>query len=302
MKLWNLGTAAIEELRKLPETGMGFQLVESRIMGRATRMLGFNSERAIDLSQVELTAGDDPAVIFRNGIKVNEGLKGDTVLTMFAAPGPHSFKLLHTRIGALPSTSTTANARLSTTPPSSLVKRDTLKANRVFSLFGLQSRQAGRSVTGSFLQAPTPRRNRDSLRANRVPGGRAICSAKCFAGFLPIRDHSACRDSSGFWNRCTAYGQAGGGVEAYFASAVTNATAPPAPVARLPDERERVQLRSATRKRSRLKLSGAKPVYAFSDLGAVVLAAGTLEPSYLLAPCGFHLRREQPGGGAEIIV
>ena len=35
--MWNLGTAAIEELRKLPETGIGFQLVESRIMGGATR-------------------------------------------------------------------------------------------------------------------------------------------------------------------------------------------------------------------------------------------------------------------------
>ena len=72
--MWNLGTAAIEELRKLPETGIGFQLVESRIMGSATRMLVFNSERAIDPSQVELTAGDDPAVILRNGIKVIEAL------------------------------------------------------------------------------------------------------------------------------------------------------------------------------------------------------------------------------------
>src|SRR5438270_10314310 len=132
MKMWNLGGAAIEELRKLPETGMGFQVVESRIMGTATPMLVFNSERAIDLSQVDLTAGDDPAVILRNGFKVIEALKGDTVLTMFAAPGPHSFKLLQTRIGALPAASTAASASLSTAPPSSLVKRDTLKANRFF--------------------------------------------------------------------------------------------------------------------------------------------------------------------------
>lgn len=33
------------------------------------------------------------------------------------------------------------------------------------------------------------------------------------------------------------YGQAGGGVEAYFAGAVTNAKVPPKPVRTLPDER-----------------------------------------------------------------
>ena len=33
-----------------------------------------------------------------------------------------------------------------------------------------------------------------------------------------------------------AFGQAGGGVKAYFANAVPNAVAPPAPVTKLPDE------------------------------------------------------------------
>ena len=65
MKMWNLGETAIKDLTELPETGMGFQLVEAVIWGTPTPLLVLNSERAIDLSEIGLQPGDDPVVILR---------------------------------------------------------------------------------------------------------------------------------------------------------------------------------------------------------------------------------------------
>jgi hypothetical protein len=84
MKMWYLGESAITELTDLRETGMGFQLVEAMIWGKATPLLVFNSERAVDLSQIELLPGDDPATILRNGLRVIEVLKSDVVQTVIA--------------------------------------------------------------------------------------------------------------------------------------------------------------------------------------------------------------------------
>jgi hypothetical protein len=53
-------------------------------MGSATRLLVLDSDRAIDLSQVELTPGGDPAVILRNAMKAVESLASYGRLT-----GPH---------------------------------------------------------------------------------------------------------------------------------------------------------------------------------------------------------------------
>jgi hypothetical protein len=64
MRMWNLGDEAINALEQLPETGMGFQLVEARILGHTTPLLVLNSERAVDLGQIELLPGDDPALRF----------------------------------------------------------------------------------------------------------------------------------------------------------------------------------------------------------------------------------------------
>src|SRR5436309_3770339 len=130
MNMWNLGETAIESLMDLPETGMGFQVVEAVLWGKATALLVLNAERAVDLSGLGLVPGDDPAVILRNGLRVIEALKSDVVLTMMAAPGPHSFRLLNGRIGPLPPGAPVAAAAVSTALPASLVKHDTLKASR----------------------------------------------------------------------------------------------------------------------------------------------------------------------------
>ena len=77
--MWNLSESAINNLVALPETGMSFQLVEATVWGKSTPMLILNSEHAIDLGQAELTVGDDPATILRNGLRVIEVLKLDIV-------------------------------------------------------------------------------------------------------------------------------------------------------------------------------------------------------------------------------
>jgi hypothetical protein len=46
---------------------MCFQLVEAMVMGDLKRLLVFNVEKAVDLSEVELIVGNDPAIILRNG-------------------------------------------------------------------------------------------------------------------------------------------------------------------------------------------------------------------------------------------
>jgi hypothetical protein len=59
MTMWNLGDDAIETLKAQPETGMGFQIVEASLMGRVVPLLVFNVDRAVDISSIELEAGDD---------------------------------------------------------------------------------------------------------------------------------------------------------------------------------------------------------------------------------------------------
>src|ERR1035438_2279028 len=86
MRMWNLDESAITSLRELPETGMGFQLVEAVIWGNATPLLVLNSEHAIDLSRIELEPGDDPNVILRNGLRIIDAMKLDLMNYLFGEP------------------------------------------------------------------------------------------------------------------------------------------------------------------------------------------------------------------------
>jgi hypothetical protein len=71
------------------------------VMGDLKRLLAFNSEKAIDLSGIELSVSNDPAIIFRNGIRIVELLRSDVLQTIVMAPAPHSFKLLSMRVPPL---------------------------------------------------------------------------------------------------------------------------------------------------------------------------------------------------------
>jgi hypothetical protein len=239
MKMWNLGETAITSLTELPETGMGFQLVEAVIWGNSTPLLVFNSERAVDLSEIEFGPGDDPAVILRNGLRVIEALKSGIVETVFAAPQPHSFRLLQTRIGPLPAAvAPVTRGGVRTALPSSLVKHMTLTAKRVFyrySAFNPDRRVD--PVTGSFLAGTyaAPESEVPFVSTGFLAVGRFA-----LPNILPASYRYEITAPAGtvvdFGTVAPAYGQAGGGVEACFANAVTNAKTPTAPVTTLPDE------------------------------------------------------------------
>jgi hypothetical protein len=239
MKMWSLDESAVNSLKSLPETGMGFQLVEAVIWGNPTRLLVFNAERAVDLSTVELVPGDDPNDILRNGLRVIEAMKGGIVQTMVAAPGPRSFRLLQTRIGPLPATAgPVAGSDLCTALPSSLVKHDTLTKPRVF--YRYSAFNPDRRVdphTGSFLAGTYAA---PASEVPFVPTGFVAVGRFALPNTLPAsyryEIEAPARTSVDFGTVAPAYGQAGGGVEAYFAKAATNAQVPPKPVIPLPDE------------------------------------------------------------------
>lgn len=177
MLMVHLKDSAFESLKALPETGMGFHLVEAVIWGKGTPWLVLNSSNAIDLSQADLTPGDDPTTILRNGARIVEVMRLDIVQTLMAAPEPHSFRLLSTPIGNMP-TPKSPSPPLLAARTSSLVKRVTLPANRVFHRFSrFQSRPSRQSGYRRF-----PARH---LRGSRIRGG--IRSQQYFRNMLKTR-------------------------------------------------------------------------------------------------------------------
>jgi hypothetical protein len=240
MKMWSLDETAMQDLSALPETGMGFQLVESLIWGRSTILLIFNCELAVELSEIGLEPGDDPMVILRNGLRIIETLRNDdVVMTMVSAPAPRSFRLLNARIGPLPSTNIlTANAAITAALPSSLIKHDKLKSNRAFHRFSaFNPDRRVDPITGSFLAGTYAA---PASEVPFVPTGFVAVGRFALPNNLPASFHYEIEAPTGtlvdFGTVAPAFGQAGGGVEAYFANAVTNATVSPAHVTKLPDE------------------------------------------------------------------
>lgn len=237
--MWNLDESAITSLRELPETGMGFQLVEAVIWGNATPLLVLNSEHAIDLSRIELEPGDDPNVILRNGLRIIDAMKLDVVERIFSAPQPRSFRLLSSRIGPTPKSAGAAAAGLRQAAlPSSLVKHVSLPANRVFHRFSaFNPDRRVNPVTGSFLPGTYAA---PESEVPFVPTGFVAVGRFALPNNVPASYHFTIEAPTGtsvdFGTVAPAFGQAGGGVEAYFANGVTNAQIPPTPITTLPDE------------------------------------------------------------------
>ena len=239
MMMWNLGEDAIRSLTLLPETGMGFQLVEAMVMRSITPLLVLNSERAIDLRGIDLTPGDDPTAILRNGLRVIETMKSQPDVTMFAAPQPRIIRLLSARIGSIPkSVGAAASAAPQIALPSSLVKHVLLSANRTFSRFSaFNPDRRVDPLTGSFLPGTYAA---PESEVPFVPTGFVAVGRFALPNNLPASYHYEIEAPTGtgvdFGTVAPAFGQSGGGVEAYFANAVPNAKVPPTPVTKLPDE------------------------------------------------------------------
>lgn len=239
MRMWNLNEDAIRSLTELPETGMGFQLVEAVLWGNNLPLLVLNSERAIDLRQVKLTPGDDPATILRNGMLIIDSMKLGVLETLFAAPQPHSFRLLNARIGQLPGArGAAAAAAPQAVMPSSLVKHLVLSTNRVFHRFSaFNPDRRVDPFTGSFLPGTyaVP-----ESEVPFVPTGFVAVGRFALPNNLPASFHYQIEAPVGtavaFGTVAPAFGQAGGGVEAYFDKAVINAKIPSTAVSKIPDE------------------------------------------------------------------
>ena len=238
MQMWNLNEGAIRSLVDLPETGMGFQLVEAVVLGMTKPLLVLNAERAIDIAEIGLEFGDDPSVILRNGLRIIDTMNSGIVQTMFAAPQPHSFKLLGSRISVPQIANPAAGGVLMVALPSSLVKHVSLPVNRVFHRFSAFNPDRRVDPTSGSLLPGTYVAPESEIPF--VPTGFTAVGRFALPNNLPASHHYVIEAPAGtsvdFGTVAPAFGQAGGGVEAYFKNAVTNAQVPPTPASKLPDE------------------------------------------------------------------
>lgn len=237
MKIWNLSSPAIESLLALPKTGMGFQFVEAICWGTLRPFIVFNSDLAVDISPLQLDIGGDPAVILSNGSRIVEALKGYRV-TILSAPQPHSFRLIGSRIDEASETAFSKDMLAQVAQSSSLVKRMTLAQNRTFHRFSAfypdkrVNPKTGNFAAGTYV---TP----DS-EVPFVPSGFAAVGRFALPNYLPASYHYTIEAPTGtavaFGTVAPAFGQAGGGVEAYFPDTVVNQIVPPNEPSKLPDE------------------------------------------------------------------
>jgi hypothetical protein len=233
MRVWNLDEVGRTALLDLPETGMGFQLVEALALGETKRFLVLNAEHAMDLAEIKLEPSDDPLAILSNGIRIMELIHKGRLESLVSAPAPHSFRLLGSRISA-----PTAGTGVQIATPSSLVKRVTLIASRAFHRFSaFHPDRRVNPATGSFLPGTYAA---PQSEVPFVPTGFTAVGRFALPNTLPASHHYEIDAPVGtvvdFGTVAPAFGQAGGGVEAYFQNGVTNAKVPPTPVSQLPDE------------------------------------------------------------------
>jgi len=233
MQMWNLNEAGMTALLVLPETGMGFQLVEAMAMGETRPFLVLNAEHAMDLGEIKLEPSDDPLAILRNGLRIIELIHKGPVATFVSAPAPHSFRLLGSRISG-----PIAGTAVQIATPSSLVKCVTLSASRVFHRFSaFNPDRRVNPATGSFLPGTYAA---PQSEVPFVPTGFTAVGRFALPNSLPASHHYEIDAPLGtvvdFGTVAPAFGQAGGGVEAYFKNGVTNAKIPPVPASQLPDE------------------------------------------------------------------
>ena len=217
---------------------MGFQLVEAVAWGDEKQLLVFNSQYAIDLTELKLERSNEPVMILRNGLRIVELLKSPTTQTIFSAPEIGSFRLSDSRIASVAGASTSATPAPSVALPSSLVKHVTLGGPRVFHRFSAYNPDRRVDpVTGSFLPGTYAA---PESEVPFVPTGFLAVGRFALPNNLPASHHYETEASGGtsvdFGTVAPAFGQAGGGVEAYFAGGAVNARIPPTPPSTLPDE------------------------------------------------------------------
>ena len=228
-----LDASARSELLALPESGMGFQHVTAIFQGQTGQFLVLNAEWALELTELGLADGADPATIEANGARVMAAVR-DVMARYLASWAPRSFAIQTARIGA----STPRAAGPVIAQPSSLVKRCLLPASRTFhrySAFNPDRRVD--PCTGDWLPGTY---GTTESEVPFVPTGFVAVGRFALPNQLPASHFYTIRAASGtnvsFGTVAPAFGQSGGGIEAFFAGALVNENRPPVPPSKIADE------------------------------------------------------------------
>lgn len=232
MRLY-LDDEARKQVLALPETGMGFQHVSARYERESTEFLVVNAEWALDLGALGLSEGMSPAVIQANGVRVIDALQ-DAQLGYVSSSKPTGFALASARIGPPSAGAIAPPIAL----PSSLVKRYVLLAPRVFHRYSaFKPDRRVDPITGDFLAGTYAA---PESEVPFVPTGFVAVGRFALPNTLPASNHYEILAPTGtsvaFGTVAPAFGQAGGGVEVFFAGSVANQHTPPIPHPALPDE------------------------------------------------------------------
>ena len=233
MKMINLSESAINELSALPETGMGFQFVDATFWGDRKRFLVFNSEHAVDITELNLSTTDEVFELMQNERKIVSYLDFEREV-VFAAPDPHSFQLISTRIA---SPSGTTGAPIAATP-STLVKHVHLPNNRKFYRFSaFNPDRRVDPVTGDFSPGTyaTVESELPFVPTGFVAVGRFALPNNIPASYRYTIEAPKNTPVS-FGTVAPAFSQSGGGVEAFFAKKVINQQKPMKAITTIPDE------------------------------------------------------------------
>jgi hypothetical protein len=237
--LWSLGPDSVAALQALPETGMGFQLVNAQIEGRAAVMLVLNCEDAYDISDVVLGRETDAATILANSWRVIEAIaratKGSRTLETARSVRLRAGFLRRVRPGALVRPPWRFPRSYRRAP---LVTSYALTVDRVFHRFSaFKNDRRVNASTGDFLPG-TYAAPQSEVRL--VPTGFAAVGRFALPNVKPASHHYVVQAPSGtavtFGAVAPAFSQAGGGVEVVFPSGVTNNATPYVPPSTIPDE------------------------------------------------------------------
>lgn len=240
MSYWNLSSETQRKLTNLPETGMGFQIVDARVFGQRRTLLVIGNGLALDPAAGGVEFSMNPSAVFENGVKMMGALNDPERLRQFSSPEPSDFRILQTRIpdpsGFAQTPQSQASPPLVT--PSSLIKRVVLPSNRIFHRFSaFNPDRRVDPTTGDFLPGTyaTP-----ESEVPFLPTGFAVVGRLALPNNLPASHHYTIEVSAGtvvyFGTVAPAFGQAGGGVEAFFPNGAKNCAKPPAVPNVIPDE------------------------------------------------------------------
>lgn len=218
MKL-SINKEAERELLALPESGPGFQIVKAVFHGETSTYIVWNAEFAIDLKEAPISGNDITGALLASWI--NE--QALSPITIIAAPSLHGFLLAGDRVHSSASKAVSGSSAVSP-PPSTLVKTVTLTSPRKFYRFSpFSTDRRVDPINGNFLPGTycCPESEEPF-----VPSGFAAVGRFALPSAQPASYRCEITADSGtnvlFGTVAPAYGQAGGGVEAYLPDGATN--------------------------------------------------------------------------------